>query len=191
MNIRFILNRVCKIIIGKKGIYCKVGKFNHFAKGVLLYESASIGNYNYFAPYTIGNNVIIGNYCSIGPGCRLGLGEHDMKAISMRPIVANGEGKMNLFDYNNPTVIGNDVWLGANVIIRQGVKIGNGAVVGANSLVLSDVPDYAVVYGTPAKIKKYRFDEQAIKKINDSEWYKYNLDEAKLIVKRLFEERDK
>ena len=189
MNIVFVLRRIGRMVTGKKGIYCKMQKHNHFAEGVLLYEAATVGSYNYFAPYTIGNNVVVGNYCSIGPGCRLGLGEHDMNAISMRPIVANGEGDMELFDASNPTVLGNDVWLGANVVVKQGIKIGNGAVVGANSLVLHDIPDYAVVYGTPARFKRYRFDEKFIRKVEESSWYNKTLIEAKAIVRKLHEER--
>ena len=53
-------------------------------------------------------------------------------------------------------VIGDDVWIGANVTILKGVKIGNGAVVGAGSVVTKAVPEYAIVVGNPAKIKKYR-----------------------------------
>ena len=185
MNIRQILQRIARIALGKKGIYGKIGKGNHFSKGVLVYEGARIGQYNYFAPYTIVNNAVIENYCSIGPGCRIGLGEHDLTAVSMRPIIANGNGNMALFDPENPTVIGCDVWLGANAIVKQGVKIGNGAVIGANSLVLKDVPAYAVVYGSPAKIARYRFDTEKIKQIESTKWYKNDPETAKGIVRSI------
>lgn len=106
-----------------------------------------------------------------------------MTAISMRPIVANGDGNMELFDLEHPTIIGNDVWVGANVIIKQGVKIGTGAVIGANSLVLKDVPSYAVVYGSPARYVRMRFNEEQIKKIERSRWYEHDVVDAKRIIK--------
>ena len=61
-------------------------------------------------------------------------------------------------------IIGNDVTIGVNVTIMGGVTIGNGAVVGANSLVTKDIPPYAIVGGNPAKIIKYRFEDEIIEK---------------------------
>ena len=81
--------------------------------------------------------------------------------------------------------IGNDVWLGANVVVMQGVKIGNGAVVGANAVVTKDIPPYAVAVGIPAKIIKYRFDDEKINQIQQSCWWNYDLDEAAKIVEKL------
>ena len=185
MNIKQIMHRIARIASGRKGIYGEIGNGNHFSEGVLIYEGARIGRYNYFAPYTVVNNAVINNYCSIGPGCRIGLGEHDLSAISMRPIIANGNGDMVLFDLDNPTIIGCDVWLGANVIVKQGVTIGNGAVVGANSLVLKDVPAYAIVYGSPAKISRYRFDSERIMQIEASKWFENDPDTARKIVRTI------
>jgi len=185
MNLRGLCFRISRILVGKKGIYCKKGKKNHFSEGVIAYEQATLGKYNYISPYSIINNAIIGNYCSIGPGCRIGLGEHDMTAISLRPTVANGFGNMELFDIDNPTIIGNDVWIGTNVIVKQGVKIGNGAVIGANALVLNDVPEYAITYGSPARCVRMRFPENIISQIENSKWYEYDLDKAREKVKEI------
>lgn len=191
MTFKQLLRRIARIVKGKKGIYGEIGKGNHFSEGVLIYEGAKVGKYNYFAPYTVINNATINNYCSIGPGCRIGLGEHDISAVSMRPIIANGNGDMVLFEANDPTVIGCDVWLGANVIIKQGVRIGNGAVIGANSLVLKDVPAYAIAYGIPTKVAKYRFDAEKIKIIESTKWYDYDPESAKEIVRKISGESKK
>lgn len=67
--------------------------------------------------------------------------------------------------------IGNDVWIGDCVLIKGGVTIGNGAIVAMGSVVVKDVPDYAVVGGTPARIIKYRFDETIICKLKKIEWW--------------------
>lgn len=75
---------------------------------------------------------------------------------------------------NPPVSIGNDVWIGANVIILPGVNIGNGAVVAAGAVVSKDVPPYAIVGGVPAKIIKYRFSEKEIEILQRVEWWEWS-----------------
>ena len=84
--------------------------------------------------------------------------------------------------------IGNDVWIGTDSIIRRGITVGDGAVIGANSFVNSDVPPYAIVAGIPAKIIKYRFSEKVIRKLLDSKWFLLDLDDAKELVRKLEKE---
>jgi hypothetical protein len=73
------------------------------------------------------------------------------------------------------TVIGNDVWIGQGVFIRSGVTIGDGAVIGARSVVLSDVPPYAIIVGTPARLLRYRFPEAQIQALLQLEWWRYSI----------------
>lgn len=181
--IAFRLGRIC---IGKKGIYGKLGKKNHFAQGALVYENARIGSCNYFAPYTLVNNAVIGNYCSIGPGCKLGLGEHNTDAVSTCTKIANGNGSMELYNPEKPAIIQNDVWLGANVVVKQGVTIGNGAVIGANAVVTRDIPAYAVAVGIPARVRRYRFPNETIKALLESEWFAEEIPQAKATVSELY-----
>lgn len=70
------------------------------------------------------------------------------------------------------TDIGNDVWIGMNVTIMGGLKIGNGAIIAAHSVVTKDVPPYSIVAGVPARIIKYRFDDDKIQKIEKFEWWR-------------------
>lgn len=184
-NLSIALFRLGRIMTGKKGVYGTLGKGNHFAQGVLVYENALIGNHNYFAPYCMVNNAQIGNYCSIGPGCRLGLGEHDMTAISTLPAIGNGAGNMELFDKNRPTKLGCDVWLGANVVVKQGVSIGHGAVIGAGAVVAHDVPPYGIAIGVPAKLTGYRFNEEQQEKLLCSQWFLEDMPRAKKLAAKL------
>ena len=70
-----------------------------------------------------------------------------------------------------PVWIGSDVWIGDEVLIKNGVTIGHGAIIGAKSLVTKDVPPYAVVVGVPAKILRYRFAPEIIKKLLKLKWW--------------------
>jgi len=125
---------------------------------------------------TIGNYTSMGDYISIGPG------EHDMSHITTSSFFPNN----GYSDLTKKTcIIGNDVWIGNHSIILRGVKIGNGAVIGANSVVTKDVPDYAIVAGSPAKILKYRFNENKIKKILESKWFEKEREEAEKIIHEL------
>jgi len=67
--------------------------------------------------------------------------------------------------------IGNDVWLGRNVLITNGANIGNGVIAGAGAVITKDIPDYAVVLGVPARIVCYRYTQEQIKKLNKIAWW--------------------
>jgi serine acetyltransferase len=75
-------------------------------------------------------------------------------------------------------IIENDVWIGAKATIMSGVRIGNGAIVAAGSVVSKDVPPYAIVAGNPAKVVKYIFSDEQIKKLLSIAWW--NWDEQKI-----------
>ena len=78
--------------------------------------------------------------------------------------------------------IGNDVWIGMGSYIMPGVSIGNGVTIGANSVVTKDVPDYAIVAGSPARLIKLKHPEEIIKKLNHIAWWNW---EEKLIKNRI------
>ena len=85
----------------------------------------------------------------------------------------------------NITSIGNDVWIGACSIIKQGITIGDGAVIGANSFVNKDVPPYTIVFGAPAKIYKYRFNQEEIERIIKAHYWDYEPAKAKDVIASL------
>ena len=108
----------------------------------------------------------IGNYCSIGSGSTFILGsEHGYKGISTFPFRVKILGEFSEAKSKGPIILGDDVWLGENVLVLSGVNIGKGAVVAAGSIVVKDVPPYAIVGGNPAKVIKYRFSPEIIEKL--------------------------
>ncbi len=115
----------------------------------------------------------IGNFCSIARNVTFQEYFHDSSAFTTYNINRNlfgGDIKDEIVS-KGPIVVGHDVWIGVNAVIMSGVTIGTGAIIGANSVVTKDVPPYAVVGGTPAKIIKYRFDEKRIGELLESEWW--------------------
>ena len=81
--------------------------------------------------------------------------------------------------------MGNDVWIGAHSVILSGVKIGNGAIIGANSVVSKDIPDYAIAVGSPAKVVGLRFQQSTIDLLLSTKWWDWPLEKI-IINKELF-----
>ena len=92
-------------------------------------------------------HIHVGKYCSIGNLVTIGAQAHYLDRFATFP-----------FQTKPPkaTKIGNDVWIGCNSVILAGLTVGDGAVIGAGSVVTKDVPDYAIVVGNPARILRYR-----------------------------------
>lgn len=142
-------------------------------------QNCSIGRFSYISDNTKINDALIGRFSSIGPNCMIGLGKHPINKLSTHPVFYSKSYKRhNLISFNfkeKETVsIGNDVWIGANCIILDGVKIGNGAVIGAGSIVTKDILDYQIVAGVPAKIIKTRFVDKEKNK-SAIEWWNWDL----------------
>lgn len=175
--------RIYRILRFRHRIYGKIGKKNRFTSGVIINELANIGNYNYFGNNSIITNAIIGNYCSIAPDAKIGLANHSIDYFTTYNKISRDLNEHSMFD--KPAIIENDVWIGANVVIMQGVTIGNGAVIGANAVVTKDIPPYGIAVGSPAKVIRYRFDKESIEKISTTKWWNSNIKEAKAILKKL------
>lgn len=130
----------------------------------------------------------VGRYCSISSGVVAGDSNHPTDWLSTHPFqygagaVFTGWTKCADFDFmrmpraKRAVTIGNDVWIGANAIILPGVGIGDGAVIGAGAVVSADVPPYAVVAGVPARVLRYRFDEQTIERLLELRWWRFEAD---------------
>jgi len=107
----------------------------------------------------------------VAQNVNIGSSQHPMHYLSTGLLSSKMSESMALNDLPNYTVIGHDVWIGLNAVIMNGVNVGTGAVIGAGAIVTKDVPPYAIVGGVPAKVIKYRFDEETIEQLLSSRWW--------------------
>ena len=147
-------------------------------------KNTKVGKYSFIGSYSDVNYAVIGNYTCIANGVVIGGMEHPYWDLSISPKLSSE------YIYGKKAIIGNDVWIATGCIIKQGVKIGDGAVIGANSFVNKDVPPYAIVFGSPATVYKYRFSEDRIKRIQKSEYWNNPPILAKKIINEIKKEVD-
>ncbi len=119
----------------------------------------------------------IGAFCSIGPEVTIFLGgEHRFDWVTTFPFTRFWPAAAQVRDPPRPkgdVVIGNDVWIGRSATIMSGVKVGDGAVVGACSLVTKDVAPYAIVGGNPARLIRTRFDADTVERLCAIRWWNW------------------
>lgn len=131
---------------------------------------------------TILNVSEIGNYASISHNVIIGVENHRLDALSTNPFFyVKDKGWITKDNRLNapPTKIEADVLISADCVILSGITLGVGCVIGANSFVNKNVPPYAIVAGSPAKVIKYRFDEATIEELLASKWWEMNMEELK------------
>ena len=154
----------------------------------------TLGKCSYIEPSVLAfgghSNILGGRYSSLASGiCFLMGGNHSLKSVSSWPFNNSGvvkeifgnirPGIKNIFSeykHHLQVIFGHDVWIGRDVMIMGGVKIGNGAAIGARAVVAKDIPPYAIVVGNPARVIKYRFDEETIRKFLAVKWWNWDLE---------------
>ena len=141
-------------------------------------KNVKIGNYTYVSYNSKISNTVIGKFCSIGPNFIAGWGIHPTHGISTHPMFYSTKKQNgmtlstdNKFKEQAPIKIGNDVFIGMNTIVLDGVEIGDGAVIGAGAVVTKDIPPYAIAVGNPIKVIKYRFEDPTIDNILKIKWW--------------------
>ena len=165
-----------------------------FLKQFITRKNIIVGDYTYFddpsgpenfenvnVPYHYSfskEKLIIGNFCAIATGIRFitSSANHKLDGFSTFPFGIMGHGwekkmNMSLLPNKGDTVIGNDVWFGYDSTVMPAVKIGDGAIIAAKSVVVKDVPPYSIVGGNPAKIIRMRFDDKIIADLLRIKWW--------------------
>lgn len=160
-----------------------------------LWGNITIGNNTTLAGWGLNLTVFtgkqslaIGNFCSIARNTTFQLYNHNHKKITSYFIGNNlfNEKWENEKTSKGNTIIGNDVWIGTHCVILGGLKIGDGALIAANSVINKDIPPFAIVAGSPAKIIGYRFSQDIIDKLFEIKWWDWDLNKIKK-NKALFE----
>jgi virginiamycin A acetyltransferase len=175
-------------------MYTRVG----FLKPLVTAPNIEIGDFTYYDdpegpdlfaekcvlhhyPF-IGDRLIIGRFCAIAEGARFIMNgaNHAMSGFSTYPFNIFGHGWEKGFDpstwsreLRGDTIVGNDVWIGMEAVVLPGVKIGDGAVIGAKAVVTHDVPPYAIFAGNPGKVVKTRFDRNTVQRLLDIAWWNW------------------
>lgn len=157
---------------------CKLDIYNKIGANCYLYK-CEVGKYTYMADHVAMMNTKIGNFCSIAAGVGVSLGKHPTtQFVSTHPAFFSLNRQCGTtfadeqhFEEMVNTSIGNDVWIGYNAIILDGLEIGDGAIIGAGAVVTKNVPPYAIVAGNPARIIKYRFKEDEIDFLLRYKWW--------------------
>ena len=163
------IGNLATIINSQLGEMCMTGNLSKIAY-------SSMGTLSYIGDATVVINAEIGKFCSISWGVSIGPEEHDYTRLTNHSFLYSLKSfslttHKHYSPFEKECKIGNDVWIGCNCTILRGVTIGDGAVVGANSLVTKDVPPYAIVVGSPAKILKYRFADTIIDELINLKWW--------------------
>ena len=173
-------------------------KTSCFIKNVVKAPNISIGDYTYYDDTDdpagfeqknilfnypeFGDKLVIGKFCQIAAGTKfiMGPANHRISSVTTYPFNVFGGAwsentppHMSQLPFKGDTIIGNDVWIGRESVIMPGVKIGDGAIIGAYSVVTKDVPPYSVAGGNPAKFIKKRFDEELIELLLKIKWWDF------------------
>lgn len=175
-----------------------------FIKNVVTAPNVSIGDYTYYDDTVepenfertnilfnypeFGDKLIIGKFCAIATGTKfmMGSANHRMDSVTTFPFnVFGGEWEgatqahLSELPKRGDTVVGNDVWFGRECLIMPGVKIGDGAIIAARSVVVKDIEPYSIVGGNPARLIRKRFDDEMIELLERFRWW--DKDEEELV----------
>lgn len=159
-----------------------IGDFTYFAD--TDFEKHVTHHYDF-----IGDKLIIGKFCQIAAGVEFVMNgaNHQMSGVSTYPFYIFGTWEQSIpqqkdMPLKGDTVIGNDVWIGQNSTILPGVHIGDGAIIGLNSVVAKDVPPYTIFAGNPAKFIRKRFDDELIDLLLKLKWWEKSVEEINNLI---------
>ncbi len=171
-----------------------------YVKPTIKNPNIIVGDFTYFSDvdfeshvthhYDFNNDkLIIGKFCQIAAGVNFVMNgaNHQMNSVSTFPFYIFEGWEQNVppisqMPMKGDTVIGNDVWIGQNSTILPGVHINDGAIIGMNSVVGSDVPAYTIVAGNPAKKIRKRFDDELIQILLKLQWWNMSIEKINSLI---------
>lgn len=184
MNLSYAIQKLLKKIFNRPCVNnTKMDRTSKVDVGSTVVQS-SIGKYSYIGEHTSVLYTSVGAFSSISNYCAIGGGSHPIDWVSTSPVFNSSKGivkkKFSKNEYVpfKETRIGNDVWIGSHCLIKSGVSIGDGAVIGMGSVITKDVGAYEIWAGVPAHFIRKRFKETVIQELIDIQWW--NFDEEKL-----------
>lgn len=144
-------------------------------------SNVKFGAYSYVNEHSMMSGVSVGRFTCVGPYFICGYGDHPTDFITTSPVFYSTRRQCGVsftetsrYDEKRQTTLGNDVWIGARVFVRDGVTIGSGALIAAGAVVANDVPEYAIVGGVPAKLIRYRFADDVVAQLLDLQWWNWS-----------------
>lgn len=179
------------VVVAERAI---LGDYTIIYRGSVIGKEVILGNYSYVNAGSLILSGHIGHFCSISYSCQVGMPEHPVNWLSTSPYIYGDKNILGLpelwEDTQAPPTIGNDVWIGAQAIVLQGVNVGHGAIIAAGAVVTKDVPAYAIVAGVPAKIIRHRYSPSVIDYLLQLKWWEMPLEQLTQ-MQTLFSARDK
>lgn len=177
-----VVNRIRDHCVESRSVSfgAKIGMRSIVRKGAEVGRDVVLGDFSYISgPRTYVESARIGRFCSIARQTVIGVSGKDMKRVTTHDFITSpAYGRLTktvrMPDQRPPPVIGNDVWIGIGAVIMRGVTIGDGAVIGANSVVAHNVPPYAIVGGNPARRIRDRFPPDQIDALMRIRWWDWN-----------------
>lgn len=188
--IKYLLGFLINLFNPAVSLFAKIDNKSKISRKAKVYghvqvTHSTMGDYSYVGRNSRIIHADIGKFCSIAGETKIGMGTHTLDKISTSPIFTEAKNgtkhswvKESAVNPYKRVKVGNDVWIGVRTMVMGGVSIGDGAVIGAGSIVTKDVPPYAVVAGVPAKVIRYRFPQEQIDALLAHPWW--ILPEAKL-----------
>lgn len=158
---------------------CKLGRYASIGERVVLRE-VTVGDFSYFERHAEAIYTTIGKFCSIAANSRINALEHPMERLTTHKVSYRPNEYFRFLGVDSAfrerrqakaVTIGHDVWIGHGAVVMPGVRIGNGAIIGANAVVTRDVPTYSIVAGVPAKPLRQRFPEAVATRIEALAWW--------------------
>lgn len=175
-GIEYFYAKLLKKLRGRVVQNCRIHPTSKVEAGSEVVNS-NFDRHSYCGYYCQILNTDVGSYCSIANNVIIGSGDHPFDWVGTSPAFYKGRDsiKLKLSEHERspaPRVeIGHDVWIGGNALIKGGVRLGTGSVVGMGSVVTRDVAPYEIVAGNPARPLKRRFDDQLVERLLHSKWW--------------------